>query len=127
MAEGAVSAGRHSQHATGAGGPRSSREAPRFGRDPGKRPHHQDPGCPETCPLATGVPPAWQSRLGPAVGRVQLGPDLIRGRGQGREGAQTEERGFEMGEGTPALAPSPTAITAPRALGCTSVLRPAWL
>lgn len=85
------------------------------------------PGVPGDLPPGNWGSTCLANWLGPAVGRVQLGPDLIRGRGQGGEGAQTEERGFEMGEGTPALPPSPTAITGPRALGCNSVLRPAWL
>lgn len=67
-----------------------------------------------------------QGEVGREGERVQLQPDLIRGRGQGGEGAQTEGRGLVMGEGTQALPPSHTAITGPPALGCTSILRPAW-
>lgn len=99
---GPVSARRHSQHATGEGGPRSPREASHSCPAPGKTPNHQDPGRPETCPLAAGVPPAWQSRRPGGSGEGR-GKSAIRTGSNKGEGAQTEERGLVMAEGTQAL------------------------
>lgn len=103
---GPVSGGRHSQHATGEGGPRPPRKAPRSGPDPGKRPHHQDPGRPETCPLAAGVPPAWQSQPGPRGGGEGGGKSAIttgsnkRARA-GRGGGSDRGEGLSDGRGHP--------------------------